>query len=131
MPSVGDESIAAAASAQQLQLCRQRVPCWRCGDRESRVADSQGCRGDGISIPIPIPMGIPIGITTPTADLPIRLLRRVTADRPPPPLLIKIRRAFSSAAGGRQQTVQAPAAWVSAWVSASERTCCQPASRRR
>ena len=28
---------------QQLQLCRQRVPCSRCGDRESRVADSSTC----------------------------------------------------------------------------------------
>jgi len=29
----------------------------------------QGCRGDGISIPIPIPMGIPMRIPMPTADL--------------------------------------------------------------
>ena len=29
---------------QQLQLCRQRVPCSRCGDRESPVADSSTCR---------------------------------------------------------------------------------------
>ena len=29
---------------QQLQLCRQRVPCSRCADRESRVADSSTCR---------------------------------------------------------------------------------------
>ena len=28
---------------QQLQLCRHRVPCSRCGDRESRVADSSTC----------------------------------------------------------------------------------------
>ena len=28
---------------QKLQLCRQRVPCSRCGDRESRVADSSTC----------------------------------------------------------------------------------------
>ena len=28
---------------QQLQLCRQRVPCSRCGDRESRVADPSAC----------------------------------------------------------------------------------------
>jgi len=28
---------------QQLQLCRQRVACSRCGDRESRVADSSTC----------------------------------------------------------------------------------------
>ena len=29
---------------QQLQLCRQPVLCSRCGDRESRVADSSICR---------------------------------------------------------------------------------------
>jgi len=28
---------------QQLQLCQQRVPCSRCGDRESPVADSSTC----------------------------------------------------------------------------------------
>ena len=28
---------------QQLQQCRQRVPCSRCGYRESRVADSLTC----------------------------------------------------------------------------------------
>jgi len=29
----------------------------------------RGCRGDGISIPVPIPMGIPIGIRISTADV--------------------------------------------------------------
>ena len=29
---------------QQLQRCRQSVPCSRCGDRESPVADSSTCR---------------------------------------------------------------------------------------
>jgi len=28
---------------QQLQLCRQRVPCWRCGDWESHIAESSTC----------------------------------------------------------------------------------------
>ena len=29
---------------QQREPCRQRVPCSRCGDRESTVADSSTCR---------------------------------------------------------------------------------------
>ena len=36
---------------QQLQLCRQRVPCSRCGDGESRVVDSSTCpRHDEVSL---------------------------------------------------------------------------------
>jgi len=35
---------------QQLQLCRQRVPCSRCGDRESPVVDlSTGPRHDEVA----------------------------------------------------------------------------------
>jgi len=43
MFSADDESI---GRPQQLQLCRQRVPCSRCGDRECPVADSSAARRD-------------------------------------------------------------------------------------
>ena len=80
-------------------------------DTHGRV---QGCRGDGISIPIytypiPIPMGIPMGIPTPTADL-LNVHRVVLLDATRPSTGTSPSRSAARRRGHRVLPVRAAAA---------------------